>query len=103
MDLLNALLDLVDALSTGVAVAVFWYAWVVPPDYSALPPPKRPSEPDELEPMEVLRPDGGHGGYEASRGTASFGAAPGCACGGTSDRRLARIRSIPSAGRAREK
>ena len=31
MDLLNALLDLVDAISAGVAVAAFWYAWVVPP------------------------------------------------------------------------
>ena len=49
MDLLNALLDLVDAISAGVAVAAFWYAWVVPPDRSALPPPKRASEPDELE------------------------------------------------------
>ncbi|HEX6114346.1 MAG TPA: hypothetical protein VFZ10_18765 [Geminicoccaceae bacterium] len=49
MDLLNALLDLVDAVSAGVAVAAFWYAWVVPPDPNALPPPKRSSEPDELE------------------------------------------------------
>lgn len=49
MDLLNALLDLVDAISAGVAIAVFWYAWVVPPDRSGLPPPKRVSEPDELE------------------------------------------------------
>ena len=49
MDLLNALLDLVDAISAGLGVAVFWYAWVVPPDRSALPPPERPSEPDELE------------------------------------------------------
>ena len=49
MDLLNALLDLVDALSAGVAVAAFWYAWVAPPDRGVLPPPKRASEPDELE------------------------------------------------------
>lgn len=49
MDLLNALLDLVDAISGGVAITMFWYTWVVPPDHSALPPPKRPSEPDELE------------------------------------------------------
>lgn len=49
MDLLNALLDLVDAISAGVAIAAVWYAWVVPPARSALPPPKRASEPDELE------------------------------------------------------
>ena len=49
MDLLNALLDLVDAVSAGVAIAAFWYAWVVPPDRSALLPPKRQSDPDELE------------------------------------------------------
>lgn len=49
MDLLNALLNLVDAVSAGVAVATFWYAWVMPPDLGALPFPKRKSEPAELE------------------------------------------------------
>jgi hypothetical protein len=48
MDLLNALLDLVDAISAGVAVAAFWYTWVVPPARGALPPLKR-SEPAELD------------------------------------------------------
>jgi hypothetical protein len=48
MELLNALLDLVDAISAGVAVAMFWYTWVVPPSPGALPPPRR-SEPAELE------------------------------------------------------
>jgi hypothetical protein len=49
MELLNALLDLVDAISAGFAVAMFWYTWVVvPPGRGALPPPK-PSEPAELE------------------------------------------------------
>jgi hypothetical protein len=47
MELLNALLDLVDAISAGVAVAMFWYTWVVPPSRGALPP--RRSEPAELE------------------------------------------------------
>ena len=48
MDLLNALLDLVDAISAGVAVAAFWYTWVVPPARGSLPPLKR-SEPAELD------------------------------------------------------
>lgn len=48
MELLNALLDLVDAISAGVAVAMFWYTWVVPPSRGVLPPPRR-SEPAELE------------------------------------------------------
>ena len=38
MDLLNALLDLVDAISAGVAVAAFWYTWVVPPARGAAAP-----------------------------------------------------------------
>ena len=37
------------------------------------------------------------------RGARRASAAPRCACGGTSGRRAARIRSIPSAGKAREK
>jgi hypothetical protein len=49
MDLLNALLDLADAISAGVAVAAFWYAWVAPPARRALPPPRCASEPDEVE------------------------------------------------------
>jgi hypothetical protein len=49
MELLNALLDLVDAISAGVAIAAFWYAWVVPPDRSPLPTPRRSSGPAELE------------------------------------------------------
>jgi hypothetical protein len=48
MDLLNALLDLADAISAGVAVAGFWYTWVVPPASRALPPPGCASGPDEL-------------------------------------------------------
>lgn len=49
MDLLNALLDLADAISAGVALAAFWYTWVVPPVRRALPPPRNASDPDELE------------------------------------------------------
>jgi hypothetical protein len=49
MDLLNMLLDLADAISAGVAVAAFWYAWVAPPVRRALPPPRCASEPDEVE------------------------------------------------------
>jgi hypothetical protein len=48
MDLLNALLDLVDAISAGVAVATFWYAWVMPPPRTALPPVKQ-TGPAELD------------------------------------------------------
>jgi hypothetical protein len=49
MELVNALLDFADAISAGVAIAGFWYTWVVPPDHGGLPPPKRASEPEELE------------------------------------------------------
>jgi hypothetical protein len=48
MDLLNALLDLVDAISAGFAVATFWYTWVVPPARRALPPLKQ-TGPAELD------------------------------------------------------
>ncbi len=48
MDLLNALLDFADAVSAGVALAAFWYTWVVPPDRRRLPPGS-PSRPEELE------------------------------------------------------
>jgi hypothetical protein len=61
MELLNALLDLVDAISAGVAIAAFWYAWLVPPSRGALPPPRR-SEPAELERFvraaALIRPSG---------------------------------------------
>ena len=43
------LLDLADAISAGVAIAGFWYTWVLPPDRRALPPPRCASKPDELE------------------------------------------------------
>lgn len=49
MELLSALLDLADAISAGVAIAAFWHTWVVAPKGGALPPPKRKSEPEELE------------------------------------------------------
>jgi hypothetical protein len=48
MDLLNAFLDLADAISAGVAIAAFWYTWVVPFNRPRLPPGS-PSGPDELE------------------------------------------------------
>ena len=48
MDLLNALLDLADAVSAGVAVAAFWYTWVAPPGRRRLPAGAG-SAPDELE------------------------------------------------------
>ena len=49
MDLLNALLDLVDAISAAVALVGFWYTWVLPADPRTLPLPKGASAPDELE------------------------------------------------------
>ena len=62
MDLLNVLLDLADAISAGVAVAVFWCAWIAPPDRSTLPPPERSSRPEELEQFvraaALIRPPG---------------------------------------------
>lgn len=48
MDLLNALLDLADAISAGVAMTAFWYNWVVPPGRHR-PSRALPSTPDELE------------------------------------------------------
>lgn len=48
MDLLNALLNLADAISAGVAVTAFWYNWVVPLGRHRLRP-ARASAPDELE------------------------------------------------------
>ena len=53
MELLNALLDLVDAVSAAIGIVVVWYTWVAPPSAKilphALPPPRRPSAPDELD------------------------------------------------------
>jgi hypothetical protein len=61
MELLNALLDLVDAISAGFAVAMFWHTWVAPPVRGGLPSPK-PSEPAELEQFvraaALIRPSG---------------------------------------------
>ena len=48
MDLLTALLDLADAISAGVAIAAFWYPWVLPADDRHLAPGSA-SGPDELE------------------------------------------------------
>jgi hypothetical protein len=61
MDLVNALLDLADAISAGVAVAGFWYTWVKPPSRT-LPPPGRASGADELaqflHAVALIRPTG---------------------------------------------
>jgi hypothetical protein len=62
MDLLNAFLDCVDALSAAVAIVGFWYTWVVPPNPRRLPPAGRPSAPDELEQflraVALIKPSG---------------------------------------------
>jgi hypothetical protein len=47
MELLEAFLDLVDAVSTAAGLVVFWYTWVAPPRQT-LPAPRRLSDPDEL-------------------------------------------------------
>ena len=53
MELLSAFLDVVDAVSTAIGIVVVWYTWVAPPPsarpHHALPPPRRPSAPDELD------------------------------------------------------
>jgi hypothetical protein len=49
MELVNALMDLVDAVSAAIGIVAFWYTWVAPPRRAALPPPRRPSAPDELD------------------------------------------------------
>ncbi len=49
MDLLNALLNLADAISAAVAMVGFWYTWVQPADPRALALPRSASAPDELE------------------------------------------------------
>ena len=48
MDLLTVLLDLADAVSAGVAIAAFWYSWVIPSPGRRLPPGSA-SRPDELD------------------------------------------------------
>ena len=44
MDLLNALLDLADAISAAVALVGFWYTWVLPADSRVLWLPRSRSE-----------------------------------------------------------
>jgi heme/copper-type cytochrome/quinol oxidase subunit 1 len=47
MELLNALLDLVDVISTALGWVAFWYVWVAPPRRQTLPSAP-PSSRDEL-------------------------------------------------------
>jgi hypothetical protein len=49
MDLLHALLNLADAVSTAVGLTAFWYAWVRPANPRALRLPASASAPKELE------------------------------------------------------
>jgi hypothetical protein len=49
MDLLDALLNLADAISAAVALVGFWYTWVRPGDPRTPPVPRSASAPDELE------------------------------------------------------
>ena len=49
MDLLNTLLNLADAISAAVALAGFWYTWVLPADPRTLRLPRSVSAPDEME------------------------------------------------------
>jgi hypothetical protein len=48
MELVYALLDFVDAVSTAIGLVVVWYTWVAPPRGKIVPPPRPPSDPDEL-------------------------------------------------------
>lgn len=48
MELLNALLDLVDVTCTAIGWVAFWCTWVAPRRQSP-PFPAQPSTPDELE------------------------------------------------------
>jgi hypothetical protein len=48
MELLNALLDLVDATCTAIGWVAFWCTWVAPRRRPP-PSPPQPSSPDELE------------------------------------------------------
>jgi hypothetical protein len=49
MELLDALLNLFDAVSAAIGIVAVWYAWVAPPRPGLLPPPRRHSDPDELD------------------------------------------------------
>jgi hypothetical protein len=54
MELLSALLDIVDVVSGAIGLVVVWCTWVAPPARSVpphhvLPPPRRPSAPAELD------------------------------------------------------
>ena len=48
MELLNALLDLVDAICTALGWVAFWCTWVAP-RRRPLPAPAQPSSADEVE------------------------------------------------------
>ncbi len=49
MELVYALLDVFDAVSTAIGIVVVWYTWVAPRRANILPPPRPQSDPDELE------------------------------------------------------
>jgi hypothetical protein len=49
MDLLNAILNLADAISAAVALVGVWYTWVLPSAPRNLPLPDCLSAPEELE------------------------------------------------------
>jgi hypothetical protein len=49
MELVYAFLDFVDTVSAAIGIVVVWYTWVAPPRGNVLPPPRSPSDPDELE------------------------------------------------------
>ena len=49
MELLNALLDLVDAICTAIGWVAFWCTWVAPSRQPLPSPPPQPSSPDQLE------------------------------------------------------
>ena len=62
MDLLNAFLDCVNAISTAVAMVGFWYTWMVPRASRRLPPAGCASAPEELEQflraVALIKPSG---------------------------------------------
>ena len=67
MELLSALLDIVDAVSAAIGIVVVWYTWVAPPpSRHALPPPPRPSAPDELDDFLRSATPGGPSGDAAT-------------------------------------
>jgi hypothetical protein len=49
MELLDAILNLFDAVSSAIGIVVVWYTWVAPPRRSLLPPSRPHSDPDELD------------------------------------------------------